>query len=73
MIWQDVPDDTGPAAEVFLDHWRPDICLWTGGDLKPALLITAADRDIPLYLVDADETCLDRAAWRWCPTCRAPC
>ena len=49
VIWQDVPDDTGPAADVFLDHWRPDICLWTGGDLKPALLVTAADRDIPLY------------------------
>jgi 3-deoxy-D-manno-octulosonic-acid transferase len=67
VIWQDMPADTGPAAEVFLDHWRPDICLWTGGDLNPALLITAADRDIPLYLVDADETCLDRAAWRWFP------
>lgn len=67
VIWQDVPDDTGPAAEAFLDHWRPDICLWTGGDLKPALLITAADRHIPLYLVDADEMCLDRAAWRWFP------
>ena len=39
VIWQDMPDDSGPAAEGFLDHWRPDICLWTGGDLKPALLI----------------------------------
>jgi len=67
VIWQDAADDTGPAAEVFLDHWRPDICLWTGGDLKPALLITAADRNIPLYLVDGDETCLDRAVWRWLP------
>jgi len=67
VIWQDMPDDTGPAAEVFMDHWRPDICLWTGGDLKPALLVTAANRDIPLYLVDADEACLDRPAWRWFP------
>ena len=67
LIWQDMPKDTGPEAEVFLDHWQPDICLWTGGDLKPVLLITAADRDIPLYLVDADEACLDRAAWRWFP------
>lgn len=67
VTWQDAPDDTGPAAEVFLNHWRPDICLWTGGDLKPALLVTAADRDIPLYLVDGDEMCLDRATWRWIP------
>ncbi len=63
----DAPEDTGPAAEVFLNHWRPDICLWTGGDLKPALLVTAADLGVPLYLVDADETCLDRAVWRWLP------
>lgn len=64
---QDLPDDTGAAAAVFLDHWRPDICLWTGGDLKPALLITAATRNIPLYLVDADETSFDRPVWRWFP------
>ncbi|MEI4233149.1 3-deoxy-D-manno-octulosonic acid transferase [Roseovarius sp. D22-M7] len=67
VIWQEAPDDTGPAADVFLDHWRPDICLWTGGDLKPALLIHAAERDIPLYLVDADEARLDRTTWRWAP------
>jgi 3-deoxy-D-manno-octulosonic-acid transferase len=67
VLWQLVPEDNVPAAEAFLTHWRPDICLWTGGDLKPALLICAARQNIPLYLVDADEAYLERASWRWFP------
>lgn len=67
VIWQPLPEDQVAAAETFLDHWRPDICLWTGGDLKPALLISAAKRSLPLYLVDADEAYLERPAWRWFP------
>lgn len=67
VIWQPVPPDNLPAAEAFLAHWRPDICLWTGGDLRPALIISAARKAIPLYLVDADEAHLERPAWRWFP------
>ena len=67
VIWQTLPEDNVPAADAFLDHWRPDICLWTGGDLKPALMVCAARKDIPLYLVDADETLLERPVWRWFP------
>lgn len=67
VICQPLPEDQVTAAELFLGHWRPDICLWTGGDLKPAMLITAAKRAIPLYLVDADEDHLERPAWRWFP------
>ncbi|SHL24305.1 3-deoxy-D-manno-octulosonic-acid transferase [Roseovarius marisflavi] len=67
VIWQPLPEDSIPAAEAFLDHWTPDIVLWTGGDLKPALLICADKADIPRYLVDADEPLLERPAWRWFP------
>ncbi|MGX0978155.1 3-deoxy-D-manno-octulosonic-acid transferase [Roseovarius sp. MBR-51] len=67
VLWQPVPEDNLPAAEAFLAHWRPDICVWTGGDLRPALLICASRQKIPLYLVDADETYLERASWRWFP------
>ena len=28
------PDDTAAAAHAFLDHWRPDVCLWCGGELR---------------------------------------
>ncbi|WP_306114796.1 MULTISPECIES: 3-deoxy-D-manno-octulosonic acid transferase [unclassified Roseovarius] len=67
VIWQTVPEDSVAAAEVFLDHWAPDLCLWTGGNLLPALISGADTRNIPLYLIDADESLLIRPGWRWFP------
>ena len=67
VIVSAIPEDTIPAAEAFLSHWSPDICLWSGGDLQPAFLTYAHRAGIPLYLIDADETLLTRPAWRWFP------
>lgn len=67
VIWQTVPEDSVAAAEVFLDHWTPDLCLWSGGNLLPALISGTDVRGIPLYLVDADEALLIRPGWRWFP------
>jgi len=67
VIWCPLPEDTIASAEAFLDHWHPALCLWTGGDLKPALLTTADKMGVPLYLVDADEQVLTRRSWRWFP------
>jgi 3-deoxy-D-manno-octulosonic-acid transferase len=67
VIWQPAPSDNIPAAEAFLAHWRPDLCLWTGGDLRPALIICAARAHVPRFLVDAEAALLERPAWRWFP------
>lgn len=67
VIWRPLPEDTIAGAETFLDHWQPALCLWTGGDLKPAILTTADKMGVPLYLVDADEHLLTRRSWRWFP------
>src|SRR6056297_3608220 len=64
---QPLPDDTMASAKTFLKHWRPALCLWTGGDLKPALLSCADRMEMPLYLLDADEQLLTRRSWRWFP------
>lgn len=52
-------------ARQFLDHWRPDICLWTGGDLMPNLITQAASRGLPMILADmgADEVPARRSRW----------
>lgn len=42
-------------ALAFLNHWQPDLCLWTSGDLCPSLVVTAAEAGLPLYLIDATE------------------
>src|SRR6056297_3241245 len=67
VIRQPLPEDTIANAEAFLTHWRPALCLWTGGNLKPALLSCADRMEIPLYLVDADEDLLAQRSWRWFP------
>ena len=67
MIHQPLEADTAGAAAAFLAHWRPDICLWTGGDLWPALLTAADGAGVPLILVDADANMLERSSWRWLP------
>ncbi|MEB8388203.1 3-deoxy-D-manno-octulosonic acid transferase [Rhodobacteraceae bacterium KMM 6894] len=64
---QDLPGENGTAPEAFMTHWHPDLCLWTGGDLRPALLVQAATQGVPLFLVDADRPLLERVKWRWFP------
>jgi len=65
VIRQPLPPDTIPAAEAFMAHWRPDLCLWSGGALQPALLICTARAGVPLCLVDAEEALLERSRWPW--------
>jgi 3-deoxy-D-manno-octulosonic-acid transferase len=48
---QPTPEDTGGSVRRFLDHWRPDIAVWTELDLRPAMLCEIADRDLPLLFV----------------------
>lgn len=66
-FWQVLADDTLQAGEAFLDHWTPDICLWTGGQFKPALLHLMAKRSVPALLIDASEEDLNAAHQRWLP------
>ncbi|HEY9038502.1 MAG TPA: glycosyltransferase N-terminal domain-containing protein [Roseovarius sp.] len=66
-IHQPLDGDGAGTATAFLAHWRPDVCLWTGGDLRPALLTAADDAGVPLLLVDADTSLLERSSWRWLP------
>lgn len=46
------PDDVA----AFLAHWKPELCLWTCGDLVVSHVVLAAEAELPLYLVDASES-----------------
>ncbi len=46
------PPERTPAITAFLDHWRPDLALFAGASLPPALLAEAHGRAIPLVLAD---------------------
>lgn len=70
VIWQPLPPDRSDTAETFLGHWRPDLGLWTGGNLQPAILHHARRIELPMLLVDAEAARLDRAGSRLLPDLR---
>jgi 3-deoxy-D-manno-octulosonic-acid transferase len=53
------PAETLSDVHRFLDHWRPDILVWAGNGLRPALLHEAASMGTHLLLADAAD-----APWR---------
>ncbi len=58
------PEGAGPARH-FLDHWRPDIGIWTGGHLRPSLILAASAAGVPLVLLDADAAGFDARRRGW--------
>ncbi|MDH3263060.1 MAG: 3-deoxy-D-manno-octulosonic acid transferase [Paracoccaceae bacterium] len=62
-----LPLDSGGPVAAFLDHWRPDIALWAGTRLRPALIHEAARRGTRLWLIDATGAPPVPSAWRRFP------
>lgn len=56
----------------FLDHWQPDLCLWTGGDWMPNLISEASARNTTMILADllAEDLVFRR---RWMPDLTRSC
>lgn len=67
ILWQTVPEESSVEIQDFLTHWQPDIGLWIGGDLRPALITCTAEQDIPMFLADVDVDGLEDTKWRWLP------
>ena len=65
VLHQRAPADYPPFVARFLDHWRPDICTLTEGELRAALIDAIAQRDIPLFLIDASLSAERQGKWRW--------
>lgn len=65
--YAELPAETNGSSQAFLQHWSPDVCVWTAGDIRPVLLSNAHRRGIPLYLVDAIDARLSGLGWRWLP------
>jgi 3-deoxy-D-manno-octulosonic-acid transferase len=65
VILQPPPADTPADTRAFLDHWRPEIAIFSDGELRPAALHETHDRGIPLLMVNgrAPVFLRDRDAW----------
>ncbi|MFD2234458.1 3-deoxy-D-manno-octulosonic acid transferase [Phaeospirillum tilakii] len=66
-VHQYLPVDRLPYVTAFLDHWRPDLVLWTESDFWPNLLFEARRRDLPLVLIQGRISPRSFARWRRLP------
>ena len=58
-----VPVDLPDAVDRFLDHWRPDLAVWTESEFWPGLLAGLRHRRIPALLINARLS--ERSCRRW--------
>lgn len=63
-IHQYVPLDAPEYVASFLDHWKPDLAVFTESEIWPNLIMESATRGIPLALVNARMTKRSFRRWR---------
>lgn len=63
-IHQFVPVDVLPWVQRFLDHWRPDLAVWTESELWPAMLWETHRRGVPMMLLNARISNRTHRRWR---------
>src|SRR5262245_45318577 len=63
VIHQFVILDTPRFVKRFFNHWQPDLALFVESDLWPNLIVTTAERGVPLILVNARLS--ERSFNRW--------
>ncbi len=63
-LHQYVPLDVPQYTRRFFDHWQPSLAIFTESDLWPNLILTAAERSIPLVLVNARMSPRSMRRWR---------
>lgn len=63
-IHQFIPLDFRPFVRKFLDHWRPDLAIWTESEFWPTLLTQTHRRGIPMLLLNARMSMRSARRWR---------
>ena len=64
-IHQYVPLDIGEFVRGFLDHWKPNLAVFTESELWPCLITTTHAREIPLILINARISGKSFSKWKW--------
>ncbi len=63
-IHQFVPLDAPQFVHRFLDHWQPELAVFTESEIWPNLITHSADRNVPLVLVNARMSQRSFRKWR---------
>ncbi len=67
MVYQRPPPDTAAEAKAFLSHWAPALGIMAEGELRPAVLFEAAERRLPMIMVDARQPYFVKEREGWYP------
>ena len=67
LVIGELPIDQPIEVRGFLNHWQPDLCLWTGGNLRPVLMRNCSERGINSLLIDIEANELPARKRRWLP------
>ena len=67
VLVQPPPTDSPAEARSFLDHWRPEIAIFAGGQLRPAVMHEASERKIPMLVVNGRAPAFLRERDGWYP------
>lgn len=62
---QYVPLDARAYVAAFLDHWQPDVAIWTESELWPALIVETHARGITMLMLNARMSQASYDKWRW--------
>jgi 3-deoxy-D-manno-octulosonic-acid transferase len=63
-IHQYAPLDAPEYAQGFLDHWRPDLAVFTESEIWPNLILESSARGVPLVLINGRMTKRSFRRWR---------
>ncbi|MFN0025110.1 MAG: glycosyltransferase N-terminal domain-containing protein, partial [Parvularculaceae bacterium] len=61
---QFVPLDAAKYAGAFLDHWRPDLAIFTESEIWPNLILESSRRNITMALINARMSPRSMKRWR---------
>lgn len=67
VLVQPPPPDSPAEARGFLDHWQPEIAIFAGGQLRPAVMHEASERQIPMLVVNGKTPAFLRERDGWYP------
>ena len=67
-----MPLDSPRFCRRFIEHWRPDLALFTESEIWPNLIVEASDKKVPLVLVNARMSHKSGKRWARMPSLSKP-
>ncbi|MGO9485121.1 MAG: glycosyltransferase N-terminal domain-containing protein [Rhodomicrobium sp.] len=71
-IHQFMPLDSPSFCRRFIEHWHPDLALFTESEIWPNLIVEASDKNIPLALLNGRMSPRSKKRWAWLPSLSKP-